>query len=85
MALVRCLNHKPDEARVKEPYVGYVDPYGLSSSGVICGRSSCEEVGKIWLSGREASQFKNGIRIFPVQSSSVKVRAGETPLIRARK
>ena len=79
MALVRCNARKPDERRTKAPYIALVEPFGLSQSGVICGRSECGNFGAIWLSEAEAAAFSSGIRIFPVQSSAVKIKAADGP------
>ena len=80
MALVRCNAHKPGERRTKAPYIARVEPFGLSQSDVICGRSECETVGAIWLGAAEAAAFSNGIRIFPVQSSAVEIKTADGPL-----
>jgi hypothetical protein len=76
MAIARCDKH-PLARETKEPYIGYALPIGYPATAAICGRVSCEEPARIWLTSDEGTQHAAGRRVFGVKTHSVKVRVGD--------
>lgn len=74
MAIVRCERHSPPR-EVKRHYVARVNPIGYPDTGVICGRTHCDQPGFIWLEQSEKTAYGAGQRVFDTQTGRVKVRA----------
>ena len=75
MALVRCDQHGRPEGRKGNVYVVARAPVGHPDSGVVCGHSSCDQPGMIWLLGDESTAYQRGQRTFSLQTAAAKVRA----------
>jgi hypothetical protein len=77
MAIARCKKcGKPGGANVKPP--GYSNqpylPVGHPLSGVVCGRSGCENDALIWLKVDEAHSYQEGQRVFEIPTQAAKIR-----------
>lgn len=77
MAIVRCDNHPVDPKRATNTYVMRVKPLGYPQTAAICGRSSCELPGLVWLTSEELSGFRTGERYFRVKTYTVKVKVSD--------
>jgi len=75
MAIARCENHRP--AGQKYEYTQFALPTGYPSSGVICGRVSCEESARLWLTSDEVAEHQAGKRVFGIRTHSAKVRVSD--------
>ena len=78
MALVRCeqCGVKPaGRGQYKRTYVEHVRPVGHPQSGVVCGTPTCRRPGLIWLEKSELEEYKQGGRIFKLQTNTIKVQA----------
>lgn len=78
MAIVRCAQcgvEQPGSGRWTHNYVRRVTPVGTGLTAIICGKSSCERPGLIWLEEHEVAEYNRGIRIFGLLRNRAKVRA----------
>ena len=77
MAIARCERcGRPRGANVKPP--GYADapfqPVGHPNSGIVCGKTGCEEPGLVRLKRDEAQRYLCGPRVFTIHTQAAKVR-----------
>lgn len=78
MALVRCETcgvKSPGHGKYVRNYITHVPPVGHPNSSIVCGRTNCTNPGLIWLEDDEAQAYKNGQRIFRLETGTTKVRA----------
>jgi hypothetical protein len=65
MALARCDKHGHPKGQRGNVYLSDpLIPVGYPHSGVICGRTGCENPAKIWVVAAELKSYQNGERIF---------------------
>ncbi len=74
MAVVRCRDHGRPCPRIRS-YTHVVAPLGRENTALICGRTSCERPGEIWLEDNEWNEYQQGKRIFEIPNNAVKVKA----------
>lgn len=81
MALCRCSKHSKIKNKNKQPkYIVYTKPVGYPDTSSICGRKECNDPGFIWLTSLEATEYRNGQRIFKISNYSVKMKADDSGL-----
>lgn len=74
MALVRCGNCGRPKGRTRK-YIRAVEPLNYPNHAIICGRTGCNELGKIWLEAYEWKNYQNGTRIFEIMfENTVKIK-----------
>ncbi len=74
MALIRCSTCGVKPA-ARDRYPRHVSPIGGEDTALVCGTSSCERPGLIWLEADEARAHDHQQRIFRLNTTTTKVRA----------
>jgi hypothetical protein len=67
MAMARCKKHGQPTGRryeYKGPFLALGDP----NQAIICGRKGCEHQALIWLRSREEEEYRQGTRIFDLNT-----------------
>jgi len=76
MAIARCEKCGRPTKHVKPP--GYSEksyfPVGHPQSAVVCGRPDCDNPALIWLKLDEERNYQSGLRVFGMETHTVKIR-----------
>jgi hypothetical protein len=75
----KCTHKKPPIGKTTKKgitniYKNYVLPVGYPATASICGTKNCENSAHIWLNQDEEEEFKNGQRIFSINTGTMKVK-----------
>lgn len=72
MALVRCIEHEPSEARTKYVYVKSVKPVNSPNDALVCGVKGCLKGNcLVFLCEQEADGYDRDERIFSTRSNQL--------------
>jgi len=72
MALVRCIEHRPQKG--KHEYVISLESVGYPDTAAICGRPGCENSGLVWLTEDERQAYLDGQRVFRIMTNAAQIR-----------
>lgn len=72
MAIVRCVEHKPQKG--KHEYVISLEPVGYPDTAAICGRLGRENSGVMWLTEHERQAYLDGQRVFRIMTNAAHIR-----------
>jgi len=65
MALVRCKEHRYPKGKGANTYSAETHlPVAYPQSGLVCGRTGCQNPGTVCLTGPEEVEYARGVRIF---------------------
>ena len=74
MALARCETCGRPKGRKGNEYVRAHEPPNYLESGLVCGRSTCENPALVWLNNLEENSYSRGLRVFTLPTAAAKVR-----------
>jgi hypothetical protein len=77
MALARCEDHPPTKP---EKYARFALPIGFPRTAAICGRVECQRPARIWLTETETRDHARGMRVFRLDTHTIKVRVSDEPI-----
>lgn len=77
MALARCTTHPPSNS---EKYARFAVSVGFSQTAAVCGRVECQRPARIWLTENDIQNYARGVRVFGLDTHTIKVRVSDDPV-----
>ena len=74
MALARCEKCGRPQGRKGNKYIQGHEPPNHPASGLVYGRSGCENSALVWLDTMEEEAYETGQRIFKLPTAAAKVQ-----------